>query len=149
MNIQDKRDFFDGYRRALLREKRLSERVLEYRERASSASAIKYSDMPKGTNTRSLDDYMIELEEKIEDLTKQKNRTDQILEIIMRVLDGLDPVDHDYLYLKYIKMKRNPDIGLRYRISRQSVYNALNRAIDHADITDRDIQRMNELLYID
>lgn len=148
MNIQDKKDFFDGYRRALLREKRLSERILEYRERASSASAVRYSDVPKGTTIRSLDDYMIGLEEKITALTEQKGRTDQIFDIIMRVLDGLDPVDHDYLYLRYIKMKKLSDIGLRYRISRQAVYSAINRAAERADITDRDIQRVNDLLYI-
>ena len=145
----EKIDFLRAYRHAVARERRITEKILTLREREASASAIRYTDMPKSRAIRDLSDYMADLEEKIAELVAQKRRTDAVMDLWTRVVNRLgDREQYEILYYRYVKGWSVTKItAMLGSSSRSRVYRMQDAALARLEITPEEYDQMAELLY--
>lgn len=142
-----KDDFLQSYNDAMWREKRIGEKVIQLRERQRSAGAVKYSDMPPGTDLHDLSDYIVQLETRISELIDAKNRTDAVLEVMCDVFKRLPRQDErDVLYYKYVRGWKAQKIADKLSYARRTVYRIEEAAIEHLDITEYDAKKIEKLL---
>ena len=145
----DKLEFLEGYEMSKRRERAISEKILELRERQASASAIKYTGMPKGTGTRDLSDYIVDLEDRIQRLLDVKRRTDEIGELLCDVMRRLDDDLMYYsLFYKHIRRMKVERIADKFGCSRSYAYKVYNQAVDDLPILPSDREKMCDLLKI-
>lgn len=95
--------------------KRYTEELSELIESQEGASAITYSDMPKGSGSQSdLSDYMISRQELQQKIWNAKYRRIVVFEEIHDAIEQLPSVDErDVIFYKYIKEMDWEDIAKR------------------------------------
>lgn len=102
---EEKKEYLKTYKRMVLREKSLKEDIQELRANEMFPGAIKYTDMPmpKGGRNSDLSDYVVKINEKIEELKEQYYATiAKKLEIKERIRKVSDTELQEILELRYI-----------------------------------------------
>lgn len=107
------------YREAKKDIRRLEEELRELMESQESASAIGYSDMPKGSLDQSdLSDYLVEREKVWKKIQKARYRNAMIMNEIKNVIERLDTADEKYILSnRYLIGKSWEDICSECRYS--------------------------------
>lgn len=107
------------YREAKKDIRRLEEELRELMESQESASAIGYSDMPKGSLDQSdLSDYLVEREKVWRKIQKARYRNAMIMNEIKNVIERLDTADEKYILSnRYLIGKSWEDICSECRYS--------------------------------
>ena len=142
----DKKDFLRSYERAKRYEARCKLRLEEYRARQMGV-AVKYSDMPKGTDLHDLSDYMVGLEEIEKRLAMQFGVTNKVYDIVMKALSTVsDPIEYDVLFYRYIKGMTAATTGMKVCMSDWNVYKVEKKAFEHLEVTQLDYEMVESLL---
>lgn len=136
----EKMDFLESYSTAKRAERRIKERIIEYKERQRTASAIKYTAMPKAHGAADLSDYICNVEDLLSELAKKMHESDHVKEAICHSLDSLDNQEEwDVLFLKHIKEMRMSKIASILHMDRSTAYRLYVRAVDHLVVSDVDV----------
>ena len=142
----DKKEFLKSYAKARHKERKIALMIEEYRSRQMGV-AVKYSDMPKGTDLHDLSDYMVGLEEIQDLLATQMAVTSKIFDIVMRVLDSVKDKDmYDVLVYKYVKNMNTVQIAMKMNMSDWNVYKLEKKGIDNMEVSFFDMETVDRLL---
>ena len=142
----DKKDFLKSYAKARHKERKIALMIEEYRARQMGV-AVKYSDMPKGTDLHDLSDYMVGLEEIEKRLGTQLGVTNKVYDIVMKALNTLsDPIEYDVLFYRYIKGMTAATTGMKVCMSDWNVYKIEKKAFEHLEVSQLDYEMVESLL---
>ena len=142
----DKKDFLKSYAKARHKERKIALMIEEYRARQMGV-AVKYSDMPKGTDLHDLSDYMVGLEEIEKRLGTQFGVTNKVYDIVMKALSTVsDPIEYDVLFYRYIKGMTAATTGMKVCMSDWNVYKIEKKAFEHLEVTQSDYEMVESLL---
>lgn len=119
MSIDEVKEYLDGYRFAVKKEKHILDRIQEMRINEMFPS-VSNDGMPKGSDQRDLSDYAVQIDELMDELKEAESEVDCSRRRIEAVIKKLDePKERRFIKLKYIELKDckyiADDLGISYR----------------------------------
>lgn len=142
----DKKEFLKSYAKARHKERKIALMIEEYRSRQMGC-AVKYSDMPKGTDLHDLSDYMCGLEEIENLLATQMAATSKIFDIVMKALDTVQDRDmYDVLVYRYVKCMNTVQISMKMNMTDWNIYKLEKKGIDNMEVSFFDMETVDRLL---
>jgi len=123
-----KQSLLDMYVSSVQTEKRLTANIEQYRESRLGARAMCYDGMPRGSGHSDLSDYMIRIEEMLEDLQTQKKNTEALKRDIEDKLIDIDEREAEVIRRKFLLGQTVKDIASCLLISTRTVYRLLKEA---------------------
>lgn len=131
--INFKKEYLKAYKKMVLKEQRLQEDLQAIRASSMFVKAIEYSDMPKGNNNnKDLSDFMVAMEEKIEELKEQYfNTVLKKLEIKKTIREMNNKKLQEILELQYVEFLSLEEaaerLGYSYRHAKRINQEALKK----------------------
>lgn len=137
----EKKEYLKEYGNIKKQIQRIELHIEEIRTSKMYPSAIKYSDMPKGTDISDLSDYAVTIDKdlcKLMELqAKKKAKLDEIMDAIY-IMD--DEVEKDVLVYRYIRGFSWETISEIIGYSIQSVYRYHGKALQHFEIPKEKVE---------
>lgn len=127
---EKKKEYLRGYQKSLKREKRICEDIQELRARKIFPSCGMGDGMPHGSNQTDLSDYIVILDELMEDLKQERlNGAIQREKIERSIRTVPDENESEVLRLRYLKDKQWEEIALEMGYSWQHVHRIHGKAL--------------------
>ena len=133
--IEEKKKYLNGYRKAKNRERRILEQIQQLRLDTMTPS-VKQSDMPNRSGGDSdLSDYIERKEELLEELESDRlEAVRQYQEIYRSIKRMKDDDEREVLTQYYLLMEKWEDIPKKIGYSRSGMFNIFDRALKNFQI---------------
>lgn len=107
---QKKKEYLKGYKTAIKREKRILDQIQKLRM-DEMMPAMKYDDMPHGSNISDLSDYAVKMDELLEELRQERMEAiTQYTKIYQQIKQVKDERERELLSYRYLQDKRWEEI---------------------------------------
>lgn len=131
---EQKKEYLRSYRKALRREERILDEIQELRMNKMFPSAVN-DGMPRGSEQSDLSNYIVALDEMIEELKNERLERAKLRQRIERDIRALDNEDEqEVLRLRYIKDLKWEEVALELNYSWAHTHRIHGEALGHFQI---------------
>lgn len=132
---EKKKEYLRSYQKSLKREERICEDIQELRDRKMFPSCGMGDGMPHGSDQTDLSDYIVILDELMEDLKQERlNGAIQRKKIERSICAISDENEAEVLRLRYIKGMKWEEIVLEMNYTWRWVHQIHGRALEHLEM---------------
>lgn len=140
MNIDEKKEWLDRYRRLVRKCENLNAQINIARQR-ELPGGLKLSDMPKGTTQKDLSDYAAKFDRLLTDLERAQEKRRQVFFEITDAVNRLDGTEAQILTYKYLDLLEWEDVFDRTGYSRSRCYELHRLALENLEINNSVVNR--------
>lgn len=140
MNIDEKKEWLDRYRRLVRKCENLNAQINIARQ-LELPGGLKLSDMPKGTTQKDLSDYAAKFDRLLTDLERAKNQRRRVFFEITEVVNRLDGTEAQILTYKYLDLLEWEDVFDRTGYSQSRCYELHRLALENLEIKNSVVNR--------
>ena len=132
MNIDEKKEWLDRYRRLVRKCENLNAQINIARQ-LELPGGLKLSDMPKGTTQKDLSDYAAKFDRLLTDLERAQEKRRQVFFEITDAVNRLDGTEAQILTHKYLDLMEWEDIFEKLGYSKSRCLDLHRQALENLE----------------